>query len=199
MIPTAELTTFVLGMFAASVAAAIGSHVSYRLQGRTQRSEWAREEEQARQEKVELAERERQREEDAKVAAIRAVALEALWNALALITFAARVKTWKDAASTPFLLFREQFDRSLPVLADDSQRLQMVASTYVRSMAFERSINGLHAMEGRLEISPENIKEAVDLSMGFQIVFRSLGPQVLSKTAMEEFEMTLNVAQLESN
>ena len=66
-------------------------------------------------------------------------------------------------------------------------------------MAFERSINGLRAMEGRLEISPENIKEAVDLSMGFQIVFRSLGVRVLSKTAMEEFEMTLNVAQVESN
>src|SRR6266851_8550428 len=143
MIPTAELTTFVLGMFAASVAAASGSYVSYRLQGRTQRSEWAREEEQARQEKVELAERERQREEDAKVAAIRAVALEALWNALALITFAARVKTWKDARLSPYSLFREQFDRSLPVLAGDAQRLQMVASTYVRGMVFERHISGL--------------------------------------------------------
>lgn len=199
MIPAAELTTFVLGMLAASVAAAIGSYVSYRLQGRTQRSEWARQEERARQEKVELAERERQREEEAKVAAIRAVALEALWNALALITFAARVKTWKDARLTPISLFREQFDRSLPVLAGDSQRLQMVASTYVRGMAFERSINGLRAIEGRLEISPENIKEALDVSMGFQIVFRSLGPRVLSKTAMEEFERTLNVAQVESN
>ena len=147
MIPAAELTTFVLGMFAATVAAAIGSYVSYRLPGRTQRSEWARQEERARQDKVELAERERQGEEEAKVAAIRAVALEALWNALALITFAARVKTWKDARLTPFSLFREQFDRSLPVLASDSQRLQMVASTYVRGMAFERSINGLRAME----------------------------------------------------
>ena len=49
-----------------------------------------------------------------------------------------------------------------------------------------------------MEISPENIKEALDLSMGFQIVFRSLGPLVLSKTAMEEFQMTLNVAEAES-
>ena len=199
MIPTAELTTFVLGMFAATVAAAIGSYVSFRLQGRTQRSEWARQEERMRQGKIDLAERERQREEEAKVAAIRAVALVALWNALALITFAARVKTWKDARLTPFSLFREQFDRGLPVLAGDSQRLQMVASTYVRGIAFERSHNGLRAMEGRLEISSENIKEALDLSMGFQIVFRSLGPPGLSKSAMEEFERTINVAQVESN
>ena len=167
-------------------------------QGRTQRSEWARQEERARQDKVELAERERQREEEAKVAAIRAVALEALGNALALITFAARVKTWKDPRLTPFSLFRKQFDRSLPVLAGDAQRLQMVASTYVRGMAFERNINGLRAMEGRIEISPENIKEALDLSMGFQVVFRDLGYRVLSKPAMQEFEMTLNVAQVES-
>ena len=101
LVQTAELTTFVLGMFAASVAAAIGSYVSYRLQERTQRSEWARQEERARHEKVELAERERQRAEEAKVAAIRAVVLEALWNALALITFAARVKTLKDARLSP--------------------------------------------------------------------------------------------------
>jgi len=196
MIPTAELITFVLGMIAASVAAAIGSYASDKLQGRRQRSEWVRQEERARQEKVELAERERLREEEAKAAAIRAVALEALWNALALITFAARVKTWKDARLS---LFREQFDRSLPVLASDVQRLQMVASTYVRGMAFERSINGLRAFEGRIAISPENAKEALDLSMGFQIVFRDLGYRVLSKPAMEEFERTLNVAQAESN
>jgi hypothetical protein len=122
-----------------------------------------------------------------------------LWNALALITFAARVKTWKDARLSPFSLFREQFDRSLPVLASDVQRLQMVASTYVRGMAFERSINGLRAFEGRIAISAENVKEALDLSMGFQIVFRDLGYRVLSKPAMEEFERTLNVAQAESN
>jgi hypothetical protein len=35
--------------------------------------------------------------------------------------------------------------------------------------------------------------------MGFQIVSRSLGPQVLTKTAMGESEMTLNVAHVESN
>lgn len=198
MVPSAELITFVLGMVAGSVAAALGSYVSDLLQGRRQRSEWARQEEHTRQEKVELAEREHRREEEAKVGAIRAVALEALWNALALITFAARVKTWKDARLSPFSLFREQFDRSLPVLASDAQRLQMVASTYVRAMVFERHIHGLRAMEGRMEISPENIKEALDLSMGFQIVFRSLGPGVLSKEAMAEFQMTLNVAEAES-
>jgi hypothetical protein len=198
MIPAAELTTFVLGMVAASVAAAIGSYASDLLQGRRQRNEWGRQQERARQEKVELAEREREREQEAKVAAVRAVALEALWNALALITFAARVKTWKDARLSPFSLLREQFDRGLPVLAGDSQRLQMVASTYVRGMAFERNINGLRAMEGRIEISPENIKEALDLSMAFEIVFRALGHEVLSKAAVQEFETTLNVAKVES-
>ena len=198
MSPIAQLVTFVVGMVTGSVAAAFGSYVSYRLQGRIQRSEWARQEERARQERVELAERERQREEEAKIAVIRAVALEALWNALALITFAGRVKTLKDARLSPYSLFREHFDRGLPVLSGDAQRLQMVASTYVRGMTFERHINGLRAFEGRLEISPENIKEALDLSMGFQIVFRSLGPRVLSKAAMEEFQMTLNVAEAES-
>jgi len=74
----------------------------------------------------------------------------------------------------------------------------MVASTYERGMVFERHINGLRAFEGRMEISPENVKEALDLSMGFQIVFRSLGSRVLSKAAMEEFQMTLNVAEAES-
>jgi hypothetical protein len=58
---------------------------------------------------------------------------------------------------------------------------------------------GWATMEGRIEISAENIKETLDLSMGFQIVFRDLGYRVLSKTAMEEFERTLNVAQVESN
>src|SRR6266852_8335694 len=59
-------------------------------------------------------------------------------------------------------LFREQFYRALPVLAGEEQRLQMVASTYVRGMVFERHINGLRAFEGRMEISPENVKEALD-------------------------------------
>jgi hypothetical protein len=36
----------------------------------------------------------------------------------------------------------------------------MVASIYVRGMAFERHINGLLAFEGRMEIAPDNIKEA---------------------------------------
>jgi hypothetical protein len=111
MVSAAELTTFVLGMAAASVAAAIGSLVSYRLQGRSQRTEWARQEELMQREKVALAERANQQKEEAKIAAIRAVALEALWNALALITFAGKVKTWKDARRSPFSLFREQFDR----------------------------------------------------------------------------------------
>jgi hypothetical protein len=74
----------------------------------------------------------------------------------------------------------------------------MAASTYVRGMVFERNINGLHAMEGRMEISPENIKEALDLSMAFEIVFRALGQEVLSKAAMQEFETTLNVTKVES-
>ncbi len=99
--PIAQLITFVAGIATGSAAAAFGSYISYRLQGRIQRSEWARQEERARQERVELAERERQREKEAEVVAIRAVALEALWNALALITFAARVKTLKDARLSP--------------------------------------------------------------------------------------------------
>jgi hypothetical protein len=45
--------------------------------------------------------------------------------------------------------------------------LQMVASIYVRGMAFERHINGLLAFEGRMEIAPDNIKEALDLSLAF--------------------------------
>ena len=56
----------------------------------------------------------------------------------------------------------------------------------------------LRAMEGRIEISSENIKEALDLSMPFQIVFE-LGHRVLSKPAMEEFERLSNVVQVESN
>ena len=195
MISTAQ---FFLGMVAASIAAAIGSFVADLLQGRRQRKEWARQEERARQDRAELAERERQRDEEAKAAAVRAVALEAVWNALALITFAARVKIWKDARLSPYSLFREQFDRALPVLATEPQRLQMVASTYVRGMTFERHINGLRAFEGRMQISPENIKEAQDLSMGFEVVFRTLGQLVLSKPAMEAFQMTLNVAHAES-
>jgi len=198
MSPIAQLVTFVAGIVTGSFAAAFGSYVSYRLQGRIQRSEWMRQEERARQDRVDLSERERQREEDTKIAAIRAVALEALWNALALITFAARAKKQRDPRLSPFSLFREQFDRNLPVLAIDAQRLQMVASTYVKGMVFERNIIGLRAMEGQMQIPVENIKEAQDLSLAFQVVFRTLGQRVLSKDAMAEFEMTLNVAEAES-
>jgi hypothetical protein len=108
------------------------------------------------------------------------------------------VKIWKEPLLSPYALFREQFDRALPVLAAEPQRLQMVASTYVRGMAFERHINGLRAYEGRMPISPESIKEAGDLSMGFEVVFPTLGRLVLSKSAMEAFQMTLNVAHAES-
>jgi hypothetical protein len=54
-------------------------------------------------------------------------------------------------------------------------------------------------MEGRMEIPPENIKEALDLSMAFEIVFRALGQEVLSHAAMQEFETTLNVVKVESH
>ena len=69
---------------------------------------------------------------------------------------------------------------------------------FVTDIAAETSM-GCAQMEGRIEISSENIKEALDLSMALQIAFRELGYRVLSKPAMEEFERTLNVAQVESN
>jgi hypothetical protein len=34
--------------------------------------------------------------------------------------------------------------------------------------------------------------------MAFEIVFRALGQEVLSKAAVQEFETTLNVAKVES-
>jgi len=62
-------------MVAASIAAKIGSFVRYWLQGRSQRKEWAHQDERARQEQKASAERDHQHE--GKRAAIRVVALEA--------------------------------------------------------------------------------------------------------------------------
>jgi hypothetical protein len=68
MSPIAQLIAFVAGVVTGSVAAAFGSYISYRLQGRIQRSEWERQEERAQQDRIDLAERERRREEEAKAA-----------------------------------------------------------------------------------------------------------------------------------
>jgi hypothetical protein len=77
-----------------------------------------------------------------------------------------------------------------------SKRLLSVPN---RHLSYLVTSCGLRAMEGRMEISPENIKEALDLSMAFEIVFRALGQEVLSHAAMQEFETTLSVVKVESH
>jgi hypothetical protein len=187
------------------VGAAIGSVLGYVAQFVLQRSEWQRRDREREQERRDRdAERDRERRdreatdsrqrEELGDAAVRALAVEALWNSIKLSTIA-RFDDADDRRPPRIEVEREQFDHSM-VLA--LQRLQgnfaqQTFSTYLAAFGlqqFREARSAFHMAEAER-------KRIANVSQSFEIVFRSLGNRVFSKEEMRELEMVRNVAYAE--
>jgi hypothetical protein len=198
------------------VGAAIGSVLGYAAQFILQRREWRqrdREREKERsdreleivrerkdreserdQERREREAAEIQRQEQLGDAAVKSLAVEALWNSIQLSTTA----TFEDADDRrpPRIeVAREQFDHSM-ILA--LQRLQgnfaqQTFNTYLAAFSLQQ----FREARSAFHIADAERKRIAGVSQSFEIVFRSLGNRVFSKEEMRELETVRNVAYAE--
>jgi hypothetical protein len=198
------------------IGAVIGSVLGYAAQFVLQRSEWRqrdrerekergdRELEIVRERKDRDAERDQerrerkaaeiQRQEQLGDAAVKSLAVEALWNCIQLST-TAMIENGPDRQPPRIEVAREQFDHSM-ILA--LQRLQgnfaqQTFNTYLAAFSLQQ----FRDARSVFHISEAERKRIAGVSQSFEIVFRVLGNRVFSKEEMRELETVRNVAYAE--
>jgi len=162
-------------------------------QFRMQRDEWTRLEASHQKEQ---RERDRvNREEDKKrlIGAVRALAVEAINNAVELLSFVQFAKVNDFLQSSPSIV-REHFDRQIAVLTErvPSIDVQQTADVYIRGFRYKRQVENI--VQRREQLSEQQIHVASDLQRQFSIVFRTLGQAVFSREEMDAFEKILIIA-----
>jgi hypothetical protein len=158
-----------------------------------QRVEWTRRES-VLEKQIEARERMlHDAEEQRLTAAIHALIVEAVNNALAMKTFQQIVKANPPIELT-IDLSREQFDHQLPLIAErlGPGHLQDAASAYMQAFRYKLLIENLAAR--RESLSLKQVEQAFHLEMGFCILFRSAGPSVFGAEQMSAFEALLRIA-----
>ena len=173
----------VVGGAIAAWATAAGVRRSLEAQFELQRAEWERhdrEKNQKRQETREQGERDQEG-----TAAVKALALEALWNSVCLATVAKQVENSTDP--TPRIsLSRDRFDKHfLPAMTIvGGVYMQETAKIYLSGFAFQQLLEA----QNRLPMSKAELKRAYDLRTSFMIIFRILGQRVFSREKMAALE-----------
>jgi hypothetical protein len=198
------------------VGAAIGSVLGYAAQFILQRREWRqrdrerqherhdRELDIARERKDRDAERDQERRERETIeiqrqaelgdAAVRALAVEALWNSIQL----AAVATFEDEGDRrpPRIeVARQQFDHSMILALQrlQSNFAQQTFNTYLAAFSLQQ----FREARSAFHMADAERKRIAGVSQSFEIVFRALGNRVFSKEEMSELEMVRNVAYTE--
>jgi hypothetical protein len=198
------------------VGAAIGSVLGYASQFILQRREWRqrdrerekersdRELEIARERKDRDAERdqERRERESAEIrrqeelgdAAVKSLAVEALWNSIQLSTTAI-FENGADRQPPRIELAREQFDHSMILALHRLQGnfAQQTFNTYLAAFSLQQ----FRDARSVFHIGDAERKRIANVSQSFEIVFRVLGSRVFSKEEMLELEKVRNVAYAE--
>jgi hypothetical protein len=128
-------------------------------------------------------------------AAVRTVAIEAVNNAVALLSFCHLAKKY------PFVPFstgltREQFDNQLPLFAErlSPAHLQQTATVYMEAFRYKVVVEYNVARSARL--SEQQIKDASNLSLGFSVIFRTLALSVFDREQLHAFETILLIADV---
>jgi hypothetical protein len=164
-------------------------------QAELQRAEWDQRET-AHQNELRAREQAQHRvEEQRYAAAMRSVSIEALNNAVALLTFNHLTKESRYARF-PIAISRAQFDDQLPLIAErlSPNHLQQAATVYMEAFRYKLLIDQFVAQPSQL--SDQQIKDASNLSLSFSVVFRTLAPSVFAREQTDAFEVILRVAEL---
>ncbi len=129
------------------------------------------------------------------IASISALAIEALFNSISLLTLAKSMRspTFKFPPTPPVRLLRKQLDENLPLIAErlPAGVLPRIISTYMSALSFQVLREG----KSQIPMTPEEFKELDNLSTGFAIVFRTLGQLVFSPDELGAFETPLFIAR----
>jgi hypothetical protein len=200
----------------AAVGAVIGSVLGYVAQFVLQRSEWRqrdREREKERydreleaiqerknrdaerdQERHDREAAETQRQEELGDAAVRALAVEALWNSIQL-SATATFEDADDRRPPRIEVARDRFDHSMILALQRLQNnfAQQTFSTYLAAFGLQQ----FREARSVFHISDAERKRIANVGQSFEIVFRTLGNRVFSKEEMLELEKVRNVAYAE--
>jgi len=119
-------------------------------------------------------------EERKLTAAARAVAVEAMNNAVALLTFGQLVKR-NPFARFSVALAREQFDSQLPLIAErlSPAHLQLVARVYLEAFRYKDLVDD--KVQKFEQLSEKQVKDGSDVSFGFSVAFRTIAPPVFNQ------------------
>jgi hypothetical protein len=125
---------------------------------------------------------------------MRAVAIEAVNNAIALLSFGHLVK--QDLLA-PFriALTREQFDSQLPLIAErlSPSHLQQTATVYMEAFRYKVLVDEMVAKP--MHLTQQQLKDVTNLSLSFSVVFRTLAPSVFARAQIDAFETILRIAE----
>jgi hypothetical protein len=203
LLTSASTANLLSGLVGVLVGATIGAVVPFFVQRREwiQRNaemarEWQRRDEERERERLERAESGKAAEVQRRVAAIRALAIEAFTNAIGFLTFAEEVRTISRRAPAPSVS-RHQFEQVVSFQSQwlESGHFQTVVVTYMQALVFEQQLGVPAPIPPPL---PETIERARALSMAFEIIFRTLAQSKdgFSPSAVESLERALNVLKI---
>ncbi len=181
-----------LGVVVGGLLGLFGVRQASAAQFKIQRQEWEKRDRERDEERRNQESKEKEEQDRREVAAVRALAVEALWNSILLLIAAEQVETSADP-SPRIKLSRKQFDENLVVVG---QRLhgvytQQMINTYLSGFSLEQSREARNA----LPVGSSELKEITGLSESFVIIFRTLAYMVFSSQEVQEFEMSRNVVQ----
>jgi hypothetical protein len=198
--PNTAFANLLSGLIGVLVGAAIGAVVPFLVQRRewAQRNdqmarEWQQRHEERVRERLERVESGKAAEVQRRVAAIRALAIEAF--TIAFLTF---LENPYLSEHLPALsVSRHQFERVVPFQSQwlESGHFQTVVVTYMQALVFEQKLR----VAVHVPPLPDTIERAKGLSMAFEIIFRTLAQSKdgFSPSAVDSLERALNVLKQE--
>lgn len=127
------------------------------------------------------------------IPAVRAVAVEALFNCINLLGF---IKVGRNLPDPGVLISRECYISALESLmrAGRPGNIQLLTNVHASARAFQFAIIDRTAGVTLVESAR---KRAQELSQAFEVRFRTFGQKYFSRSDMQMLETTLNVAKHE--
>jgi hypothetical protein len=165
---------------------------SLKAQFKLQQQEWQRRDGERAQERAEHEQREKEERLENDRIAIRAVAIEGLFNSINLLGLA-KIRLAPPDGSV--IVSRKSYEGSMESLirAADPGSVQRLTNLYASAIVFELSMPEKPGMV----MTDSDVRRARELSQQFEVMFRTFGQMAFFKGDLDTFEMTLSVAKAE--
>src|SRR5579863_606842 len=157
---------------------------SLKAQLNLQHQEWERRDAERNHERADRENRQRDERTQSDTAAIRSVAIEALFNCVNLLGF---IKSGRNLPDPRILVSRDHYDRALESLVRFAEpgNVQLLTNVHASARVFQFSIADRTA---GLALDATARKRAQELSQSFEIMFRIFGQKSFSQRDMQTFE-----------